>query len=106
MRPFGPQILIGYSHGSRKFDGTGSQGATRDRRKKNKFCAHRNHAAAFTMRLSDARLHCRETKLLYFNHRPPPWSTVDATRDRSNRLSDGSVPGQTKRQRWCAKYEV
>jgi hypothetical protein len=40
------------------------------------------------MRLSDARLRCRQTKLLYPNHRPPPWLTEDDTRDRSNRLLD------------------
>ena len=40
------------------------------------------------MRLSDARLRGRKTKLLYFNHRLPPWLTEDATRDRSNRLLD------------------
>jgi hypothetical protein len=38
------------------------------------------------MRLSDAGLHRRQTKVLYPNHRLPPWLTEDATRDRSNRL--------------------
>jgi hypothetical protein len=38
------------------------------------------------MRLSDAGLRRRKAKLLYPNHRPPPWLTEDATRDRSNRL--------------------
>ena len=41
-----------------------------------------------TIRLSDARLRQPETKPLYTNHRPPPWLTEDATRDRSNRLLD------------------
>jgi hypothetical protein len=31
------------------------------------------------MRLSDAGLRCRPTKLIYPNHRPPPWLTEDAT---------------------------
>src|SRR6202035_1526713 len=38
------------------------------------------------MRLSDAGLRCRQTKVLYPDHRLPPWLTEDATRDRSNRL--------------------
>jgi hypothetical protein len=32
-----------------------------------------------TMRLSDARLRRRQTKLIYPNHRPSPWLTEDAT---------------------------
>jgi hypothetical protein len=39
-----------------------------------------------TMRLSDAGLRCRPTKLIYPNHLFPPSLTEDATRDRSNRL--------------------
>ena len=42
------------------------------------------------MRLSDAGLRQRQTKLIYPNHRLPPWLTEDATRDRSNRLLDVS----------------
>ena len=38
------------------------------------------------MRLSDAGLRRRPTKLIYPNHRLPPWPTEDATRVRSNRL--------------------
>jgi len=38
------------------------------------------------MRLSDAGLRRRQTKLIYPNHRLPPWLTEDATGDRSNRL--------------------
>jgi hypothetical protein len=38
--------------------------------------------------LSDARLRRRQTKLIYPNHRLPPWLAEDATRDRSNRLLD------------------
>ena len=30
------------------------------------------------MRLSDARLRYRKTKLIYLNHRLPPWLTEDA----------------------------
>jgi hypothetical protein len=45
-----------------------------------------------TMRLSDAGMWRRQTKLIYPNHRLPPWLTEDATRDRSNRLLDGA-PG-------------
>jgi hypothetical protein len=41
------------------------------------------------MRLSDARLRRRQTKLLYPNHRSPPWLTEAATPgDRSNRSLD------------------
>jgi len=43
------------------------------------------------MRLSDAGLRRRQTKMLYPNHRLPPWITEDATRDRSNRLLDAAV---------------
>jgi hypothetical protein len=39
-----------------------------------------------TMRLSDAGMRCRKTKLIYPDYRPPPWLTEDAARDRSNRL--------------------
>jgi hypothetical protein len=50
-----------------------------------------------TMRLSDAGLRQRQTKPLYPNHRPPPWLTEDAPRDRSNRLlDDGSTALRTK----------
>ena len=31
------------------------------------------------MRLSDAGLRCRQTKLIYPDHRLPPWLTEDAT---------------------------
>src|SRR5579859_6974135 len=44
-----------------------------------------------TMRLSDAGLHLRQTKVLYPNHRLPPWPTEDATRGRSNRLLEVGV---------------
>jgi hypothetical protein len=37
-------------------------------------------------RLSDARLRDRQPKLIYPDHRLPPWLTEDAPRDRSNRL--------------------
>src|SRR5882672_4391645 len=43
-------------------------------------------ACTLTMRLIDAGLRRRPTKLIYLNHRPPPWLTEDVTRDRSNRL--------------------
>ena len=43
-----------------------------------------------TMRLSDAGMRRRKTKLIYPNHRLPPWPTEDATRDRSNRLLDST----------------
>src|ERR1700721_1308725 len=42
-----------------------------------------------TMRLSDAGLWRRQTKMLYPNHRLPPQLNESATRDRSNRLLDG-----------------
>ncbi len=38
------------------------------------------------MRLSDAGLRQRQTKLIYPNHRFPPWPNEAAARDRSNRL--------------------
>jgi len=38
------------------------------------------------MRFSDAWLRRHQAKLLYPNHRLPPWLTEDDTRDRSNRL--------------------
>jgi hypothetical protein len=41
-----------------------------------------------SLRLSDAGLRRRTTRLLYSNHRLPPWLNGDAPRDRSNRLSD------------------
>jgi hypothetical protein len=44
------------------------------------------------MRLSDAGLRQRPTKLIYPGHRLPPWLTEDAPRDRSNRLLAGE-PG-------------
>jgi hypothetical protein len=44
------------------------------------------------MRLSDARLRRLKTKLIYPDHRLPPWLNEDATRGRSNRLLDGA-PG-------------
>jgi len=40
------------------------------------------------MRLSDAGLSRRQTKLIYPNYRPPPWLIEDAPRDRSNRWLD------------------
>jgi hypothetical protein len=43
------------------------------------------------MKLSDARMRCRQTKLLYLKHRSPPWFTEDAPRDRSNRLLESQV---------------
>ena len=43
-------------------------------------------ARKLAMTVSDARVRQRQTKLLYLNHRLPPWPTEDATRDRSNLL--------------------
>jgi uncharacterized protein YifN (PemK superfamily) len=51
---------------------------------------------ALTMKLSDARLRRLQTKLIYPNHRLPPWLTEDAPRDRSNRLLEGRVMPSTK----------
>jgi len=48
-----------------------------------------------TMRLSDARLRRHPTKLLYPDHRLPPWPTEDDTRDRSNRLLDDCANGRS-----------
>ena len=42
------------------------------------------------MRLSDTGLRRRPAKLVYLNHRLPPWLNEDATRDRSNRLLEDS----------------
>jgi hypothetical protein len=36
-------------------------------------------------------MRCRPTKLIYANHRLPPWLNEDATRDRSNRLLDDAT---------------
>jgi hypothetical protein len=48
------------------------------------------------MRLSDAGLRRRQSKLLYPNHRLPPWLTEDAiTRDRSNRWLDRALKTET-----------
>jgi hypothetical protein len=38
------------------------------------------------MRSSDAGARCCQAKLIYLNHRLPPWLTEDAARDRSNPL--------------------
>jgi hypothetical protein len=47
-----------------------------------------NDLRRLTMRLSDAELRRRRTKLIYPGHRRTPWLTEDAARDRSNRLLD------------------
>src|ERR1700679_416452 len=48
-------------------------------------------SCGLTMRLSDAGVRRSRTKLIYPNHRPPPWLTEDASpRDRSNRLLGSS----------------
>jgi len=44
-----------------------------------------------TMRLSDAGVRQRKTKLFYPNHRPSPWSTEAASRDRSSRMLEVRV---------------
>src|SRR5271167_5165162 len=49
-----------------------------------------------TMRLSDAGLRRRQTKPIYPNHRLPLWFTEDATRDRSNRLLEGSTEAELR----------
>ena len=43
------------------------------------------------MRFSDAGLRCRQTKLIYPNHRLPPWLTEDEARVRSNRLLEPRI---------------
>jgi hypothetical protein len=48
------------------------------------------------MRLSDAGLRRCKTKQIYPNHRPPPWLTEDATRDRSNRLLDSALTSRVR----------
>ena len=45
------------------------------------------------MRLSDAGMRQPQTKLLYLDHRLPPWLPEDAPRDRSNRLLDADSNG-------------
>ena len=47
-----------------------------------------------TMRLSDAGLRQRPTKLIYPDHRPSPWLTEVVPRDRSNRLLDDATTGR------------
>jgi hypothetical protein len=37
-------------------------------------------------------MRCRPTKLIYPNHRPPPWPNEDETRDRSGRLLGAFAP--------------
>jgi hypothetical protein len=54
-----------------------------------------------TMRLSDAGLRCRQTKLIDPDHRLPPWLTEDATRDRSNRLLDACADIRSTTARAC-----
>src|ERR1700722_6351068 len=50
-----------------------------------------------TMRLGDAGGRRRPAKLIYLNHRLPPWPNEDATCDRSNRLLDIIPhPGETR----------
>jgi hypothetical protein len=49
-----------------------------------------------TLRLSDAGLRRRQTKLIYPDHRSTPWLTEDATRDRSNRLLDACASLDTE----------
>jgi len=52
-------------------------------------------APGLTMRLSDAGLHCPQTKLIYSNHRSSPGFTEDTpTCDRSNRLLDRDLEAQ------------
>jgi hypothetical protein len=40
-------------------------------------CRTRARTRLTTMRLSDARLRRKQTKLIYTNHQPPPWLTED-----------------------------
>jgi hypothetical protein len=53
------------------------------------------------MRLSDAGLRCRQTKLIYHNHRLPRWRIEDAARDRSNRLLDDTHRSCNRAHRSC-----
>jgi hypothetical protein len=53
------------------------------------------------MRLSDAGLRRHPTKLVYLNHRPPPWPNEDAPRDRSNRLLDDTQRSRDRAHRSC-----
>jgi hypothetical protein len=48
------------------------------------------------MRLSDAGLRQRQTKLIYLNHRSSLWLNEDVTRDRSNRLLDSRATAYRK----------
>ena len=61
------------------------------------------------MRLSDAGLHQRQTKALYFNHRPAPWPTEDASRDGSNRLlavtAGLKTPARTRHLHKVTRFE-
>src|SRR5258708_35212104 len=43
------------------------------------------------IRVSWVGLRRHKTKLIYPNHRLPPWLTEDATRDRSNRLLEDAA---------------
>jgi hypothetical protein len=57
------------------------------------------------MRLSDAGLRRRPTKLIYPDHRLPPWLNEDAARDRSNRLLDASATERDTRNRYVNRQQ-
>src|SRR5258708_18442681 len=65
--------------------------------------ARRDWIRKLTMRLSGARFRKRPTKLIYPDHRLPPWLTEDTTRDRSNRLLDDFAMGSSITRRACRR---
>src|SRR5580698_3908485 len=56
----------------------------------------RRRIRKLTMRLSDAGLRHHKPKLLYPDHRLPPWLPKARPRDRSNRLLDDFADTETK----------
>ncbi len=61
----------------------------------------RRHLRRLTVRLSDAGLRRCQTKLIYPNHRLPPWLTKTRPRDRSNRLLDATQRSRDRGHRSC-----
>jgi hypothetical protein len=54
--------------------------------------SHGSNTGGLTMRLSDAGLRRRQSKILYLNHRPPLLGPPQTRpRDRSNRLLEGAA---------------
>jgi hypothetical protein len=59
-----------------------------------------------TTKLSDAAVRCCETKLIYPDHRLPPWPTKDGARDRANRLLGGVQNRPARCDRQISSHEA